>query len=79
MLIDLVLCETVSGYTVAQTKQFAVDVDDEVILDDNTRAKVIKTLSAEPNDYTCDFVLTLAKQNQVQKVKSVVKYKRIEY
>lgn len=77
MLIDLVLCETVRGYTVAQTKQFAVDVDDEVILDDNTRAKVIKTLSAEPNDYTCDFVLTLAKQNKIKKVNYVVKYEKV--
>jgi hypothetical protein len=62
---------------VAQTKQFAVDVDDEVILDDNTRAKVIKTLSAEPNDYTCDFVLTLAKQNKIKKVNYVVKYEKV--
>lgn len=77
MIIDLVLCKTVSGYTVAQAKQFAVDVDDEVILDDDTRAKVIKTLSAEPNDYTCDFVLTLAKQNHIQKVKYVVKYEKV--
>lgn len=79
MLIELVLCETVIGYTVAQTKQFAVNVGDEIILEDNTRAKAIKTLSAEPNDYTCDFVLTLAKQNQVPKVKKVVKYHEIKY
>lgn len=69
--INLCLCKTNSGHIVIEAKDFDSNIVNEVVLEDDSTAKIIKELQIKESDEVYSFISAMCEQNYFKKIKSI--------